>query len=78
MSVLQREVLNDKLLTAAEVAEILSVSPQFVLDHSNGKCQPVIHRVKLGGAVRFRRQDVDAFISMCCSALQDVGGARRC
>jgi excisionase family DNA binding protein len=47
-----------KLLRVKEVAEQLSLSVDQVYD-IKGK----INYVKLGGAVRFRQQDVDRFIS---------------
>jgi excisionase family DNA binding protein len=51
----------DKLLTAAEVAQILHVSTAWVYDHADRK-QPAISCVRLGKAVRFRPEDVRNFI----------------
>jgi len=51
----------DRLLTVDEVAEILHVSPAWVYDHADRK-RPVIPSVRLGKAVRFRPEDVEAFI----------------
>ena len=53
------------LLTAREVADMLRVSVAWVHQHANGTRRPVIPSVKLGGAVRFRQEDVDAFIEAC-------------
>lgn len=47
-------------LSVDEVAEILQISPQTVYRYGKeGKLQ----RVKLGSKVRFRREDVDAFLA---------------
>jgi predicted DNA-binding transcriptional regulator AlpA len=54
-----------KLLTPRQIAEWLGVSPAWVLDHSNGRRRPHLPSVKLGKAVRFRREDVEAFIKGC-------------
>jgi excisionase family DNA binding protein len=54
----------ERLLTPGEVAEILSVSIAWVLDHSSRR-RPHLPSVKLGKAVRFRRMDVEAFIVEC-------------
>jgi excisionase family DNA binding protein len=51
----------DKLLTASEVAKMLSVSTAWVYDHAHRK-QPLIPSVRLGKAVRFRPMDVEEFI----------------
>jgi excisionase family DNA binding protein len=51
----------ERLLTVEEVAEILSVSSAWVYDHADRK-RPRIPSVRLGKAVRFRPEDVRAFI----------------
>jgi excisionase family DNA binding protein len=55
----------EKLLTPKQVAEWLGVSPAWVLDHASGRCRPYLPSVKLGKAVRFRREDVEQFIQDC-------------
>ncbi len=55
---------EEKLLSLAEVAELLSVSPAWVRDHATRR-NPRIPVVRLGGKralLRFRRQDVNQFI----------------
>ena len=52
----------DRLLTVDEVAEILHVSTAWVYDHADRK-RPVIPSVRLGKAVRFRPEDIEAFIA---------------
>jgi predicted DNA-binding transcriptional regulator AlpA len=47
------------------VAEWLGVSPAWVLDHASGRHRPYLPSVKLGKAVRFRREDVEQFIEDC-------------
>lgn len=54
----------ERLLTPKEVAEILSVSPAWVLDHSSRR-RPHLPSVKLGKAVRFRAAEVEQFIQEC-------------
>lgn len=51
----------DSLLSVQEVASILHVSVAWVYDHSDRK-RPIIPTVRLGRAVRFRPDDVQAFI----------------
>ena len=67
-------IKTPRLLTTGEVAKILRVSRGFVTDHSiPGRSYPQIPRVKLGRAVRFREEDVQAFIDQCSLALQKGG-----
>lgn len=54
----------ERLLTPREVAEILSVSVPWVLDHASRR-RPILPSVKLGKAVRFRREQVEQFIEEC-------------
>jgi predicted DNA-binding transcriptional regulator AlpA len=54
----------ERLLTPKQVAEILAVSPAWVLDHSTRR-RPHLPSVKLGKAVRFRATDVTQFIIEC-------------
>jgi predicted DNA-binding transcriptional regulator AlpA len=56
--------MPERLLTPKEVAEILAVSPAWVLDHSSRR-RPHLPSVKLGKAVRFRAIDVAQFIHEC-------------
>jgi excisionase family DNA binding protein len=53
-----------RLLTPKEVAELLTVSVAWVLDHASRR-RPLLPSVKLGKAVRFRRQEVEEFIREC-------------
>jgi excisionase family DNA binding protein len=57
-------MLLDRLLTPKEVAETLGVSVAWVLDHSSRR-RPLLPSVKLGKAVRFRREEVEEFIREC-------------
>ena len=52
----------EKLLDVFAVADLLSVSPDWVRSHSNGSRQPALRCVSLGKLLRFRRADVEAFI----------------
>ena len=56
----------ERLLTPKEVAGWLGVSVAWVLDHGSGRRRPCLPSVKLGKAVRFRREDVAKFIEECC------------
>jgi len=60
--------MPEKLLTPKQVAEWLGVSTAWVLDHASGRRRPYLPSVKLGKAVRFRREDVEAFIQECLSS----------
>lgn len=53
-----------KLLTAAEVAEMLQVSESWVYAHANG-AKPELPSVRMGGTVRFREQDIEEFVEQC-------------
>lgn len=55
-----------RLLTAGEVAVELHCSPSWVREHANKKARPHIPRVKMGGLLRFRRQDIEDFIKTWC------------
>jgi excisionase family DNA binding protein len=54
----------ERLLRPKEVAEMLSVSVAWVLDHASRR-RPFLPSLKLGKAVRFRREDVEMFIHDC-------------
>jgi len=53
------------LLTAREVARQLGVSVTWVLQHASGFRKPQVPSIKLGGAVRFRQEDITVFIEHC-------------
>jgi excisionase family DNA binding protein len=55
----------DRLLTVKEVAAWLRVSQAFVYAHASKERRPYLQSVKIGKSVRFRRTDVEAFISLC-------------
>jgi excisionase family DNA binding protein len=55
---------SERLLTPKEVAELLAVSVPWVLDHASRR-RPLLPSVKLGKAVRFRREEVEGFIREC-------------
>ena len=57
--------MPERLLTPKEVADLLSVSVPWVLDHAIGRRRPQLPSVKLGKAVRFRREEVEEFIADC-------------
>jgi len=50
------------LLTVTEVAQLLGISEAWVYQHSCGARRPNLPSVKLGRAVRFRLEAVQAFI----------------
>ena len=54
-------MLTDRLLTAEQIAAILSVSTAWVYDHTARK-RPLLPSVRLGRVVRFRLEDVRKFI----------------
>jgi predicted DNA-binding transcriptional regulator AlpA len=53
---------NERLLNARQVADKLGVSERWVRDHTTRR-SPRIHGIKLGLLMRYRREDVDAFMA---------------
>jgi predicted DNA-binding transcriptional regulator AlpA len=53
---------NERLLNARQVADKLGVSERWVRDHTTRR-SPKIHGIKLGLLMRYRREDVDAFMA---------------
>ena len=53
---------TDKLLTPREVASWLDVSVDWVQDHATVK-EPRIASVRIGKLLRFRRDDIEEFIT---------------
>lgn len=67
----------ERLLKPSEVADRLSVTPEWVRAHSSARenpRHPVIPCVKLGKSVRFRDEDINAFIQQC----RELAGRRAC
>jgi excisionase family DNA binding protein len=56
---------NGNLLTAKQVAAKLQVSVPWVFAHAAGRSKPILPSLKLGKSVRFRGEDVDAFLERC-------------
>jgi excisionase family DNA binding protein len=54
-------VSRERLMTVAEVADRLNVSPQWVYDHAT-RSDPRLPCIRLGGAVRFALTAIDQFI----------------
>lgn len=59
-----QRVVTNRLLTVAEVAEILQVNPAWVRNHAS-RSRPRIPCVRLGKHLRFKQQDVEDFIDLC-------------
>lgn len=59
-----------RLLTPRQVAEWLRVSVAWVSSHARGKHRPVLPSVKMGKLVRFRADEVQAFIDECQRILE--------
>jgi excisionase family DNA binding protein len=51
---------QDELLTRNQLAEIFKVTPQTVVRWEHAGMFPALH---LGSRVRYRRQDVEAFVT---------------
>ena len=49
----------DRLMTAAEVGELLQVKPSWVLEAARRNAIP---HIRLGRYVRFRRRDIEAWL----------------
>ena len=55
---------NEKLLlTAAQAAELLGVARGFLYQNRHGRHSKTVPFVMLGGSVRYRRQDIEAFLA---------------
>lgn len=59
-----------QLLTVAQVAQLLQVSKGWVHDHTNGRRRPSLKHVRLGKSVRFKRDDIQAFIEQQLRSVQ--------
>lgn len=53
---------EETLLKTADVARRMGVTESWVRDHVS-RVEPIIPHVKIGALVRFRKQDLDAFIA---------------
>jgi hypothetical protein len=67
----------EKLLTAAEVAEHLRVSTNWVHSHAEGKRQPVLPSVKLGKSRMFREAEVQEFLQFCEALARDQASRKK-
>lgn len=61
-SVVELDRDSDRLLNARQVANRLGVSERFIRDHTTRRL-PKIPALKLGKLIRYRRADVDLFMS---------------
>ena len=57
------QIDRPRLLTTDEAAEFLSVSRQWILDHTSGRRRPHLPSVKIGRHVRIRPADIEAFVN---------------
>lgn len=57
--------MNEQLLSVAEVAGWLQVSKAWVSAHAGGRRRPVLPSLKMGKAVRFKREAVEVFLQEC-------------
>ena len=57
--------ISDALLTRKELAQIFKVTPQTIVRWEHAGMFPALH---LGSRVRYRRQDVEAFITKAQAA----------
>lgn len=53
---------REKLLTPTELAQWLGVSPQWVRKHASGTRRPQLPGVRLGKLIRFRAEEVEAWL----------------
>jgi len=56
----------DLVLTVSEVARLLKVPKSWVYDHVRPSARPLLPHVKLGKYLRFRRRDIEDFLSRDC------------
>lgn len=55
-------VPSEKLLTPQEVAQWVGVSISWVYDHTK-RADPILPHLRLGGTLRFRRSDIEAWLA---------------
>ena len=53
---------GNPLLRVDEVAQLFGVSAAWVYQHSCGARRPALPSVKLGRAIRFRRESLEQFV----------------
>jgi excisionase family DNA binding protein len=63
-------VVNGRLLTADEAAELLAVPVSWVRESTRGGAMPV---VELGRYRRYRREDVEAWLASCSRPGRAIG-----
>jgi len=56
------ETLRSTLLTARQVADWFHVSIGWVHDHATGRRKPILPSIKLGKALRFHEDQVNAWL----------------
>jgi excisionase family DNA binding protein len=54
--------ISEGLLTPDDVAKWLRVPRKWVIEHTN-RYEPIIPHIRMGRAVRFRREDIEAFLN---------------
>lgn len=64
---------NDELLGCREVADLLGMSLSWVYLHSQPGAQPQLPHLRVGHTLRFRRNQIEAFLRDCESA-GSIGG----
>lgn len=70
---------NTQLLTAKTLAKILSTSVRSIWRYRSSGRLP--KTVKIAGAIRWRQQDIDQWISMGCpdrQTFEAMGGGEQC
>jgi excisionase family DNA binding protein len=54
--------MTERLLSVAEIAQWLGVSPTWVRHHASGQARPYLPAIRVGGLLRFRREDIEAWL----------------
>jgi excisionase family DNA binding protein len=57
-----RAAVSEHLLSVAAVAEWLGVSESWVREHASGKKRPHMPALRMGGLLRFRREEIEAWL----------------
>ncbi len=65
------------LLTVDEVAELLHVPQSWVYEHTRPASRPLLPHMKVGKYLRFRRRDIEHFISHDCKDHVAYGAERQ-
>ena len=65
---------STRLLTAKDLASILSTSVRSIWRYRSSGCLP--KTIKISGAIRWKQSDIDLWISMNCPSMKEFEARR--